>query len=270
MYKVEGVTGIYIASKVITKPVNNNLGPQHLASVITFDHGASWRAIQPPSVDMENQDTSCLVSKGCSLHLGQKFSQIYPESRSVPVMSSKSAPGTIIATGVLGNNLKGHQGVYISVDAGLTWRQTLRDLYFFNMGDHGGILSAVKYYKTKGETRHILYSVDEGETWNQTQFHDEEIRLYGLMTEPGENTTVFTMFGSLSKEHRWLIVTVDFSKVFPRNCNEEDYKMWTPGQNDENRSYIPCILGKSLFKLILQILMLMLYFRGTSDVSETS
>lgn len=120
--------------------------------------------------------------------------------------------------GVVGRNLKGHYGVYISLDAGLTWRQTLRDMYFFNMGDHGGILSAVKYYRNKGETRHIEYSVDEGETWNKTEFHNEELKLYGLMTEPGENTTVFTMFGSLPDYHQWIIVKVDLKGVFNRTC----------------------------------------------------
>ncbi|ERL95566.1 sortilin-related receptor [Dendroctonus ponderosae] len=248
VYKVEGMTGIYIASKVVSKPTNGNnqLGPHHLGSVITYDHGATWRLVQPPANDVEGQDTGCLPSKNCSLHLSQKFSQIYPESRSVPIQSSKSAPGTIIATGVLGQNLKGHYGVYISVDGGLSWRQTLRELYFFNMGDHGGVLSAVKYYKSNGETRHILYSTDEGENWNQTQFHNEEIRLYGLMTEPGENTTVFTMFGSLPKEHSWIIVKVNLTKVFPRVCTDKDYKMWTPSKSDDKRSYIPCVMGQQV------------------------
>ncbi|XP_066145381.1 sortilin-related receptor-like [Euwallacea fornicatus] len=243
VYKVEGLTGIYIASKVTSKPINNNLGPQHLSTLITFDHGASWRPIQAPAMDVEGQET-CILSNGCSLHLSQKFSQLYPESRSAPILSSKSAPGTIIATGVLGSSLKGHYGVYISLDGGLTWRQTLRELYLFNMGDHGGILSAVKYHKTKGETRSILFSTDEGETWNITQFHNDEIRLYGLMTEPGENTTVFTMFGSLPKEHNWIIVKADFSKALPKMCTEEDYKMWSPSQSDDTRSYIPCVMGE--------------------------
>ncbi|KAL1509813.1 hypothetical protein ABEB36_004494 [Hypothenemus hampei] len=246
LYKVEGLSGIYIASKLISKPTGNSLGPQNLASLITFDHGASWRKIQPPTVDVEFQDTGCLITKNCSLHLSQKFSQLYPESRSIPILSSKSAPGTIIATGVLGHNLKGHSGVYISVDAGLTWKQTLRELYYFNMGDHGGILSAVKLFKVKRETRHILYSIDEGENWDQIQFNNEDIRLYGLMTEPGENTTVFTMFGSLPKEHRWIIMKIDFAKVFPAKCEDKDYKMWSPSFADENRSYIPCLMGEQI------------------------
>lgn len=86
------------------------------------------------------------------------------------------------------------------------------------MGDHGSVLTAVKYYKTRGETRDILYSTNEGESWNNISFTDEEIRLYGLMTEPGENTTIFTMFGSLPEEHQWIIVKIDMRSVFEKKC----------------------------------------------------
>ncbi|KAJ8960391.1 hypothetical protein NQ314_006081 [Rhamnusium bicolor] len=222
VYKVEGLSGIYIASKITSKGVGSSLGPQHLASVITFDHGATWRPIQPPAFDVEGQSTGCTIYKNCSLHLSQKFCQLHPDTRSVNILSSKSTPGIIVATGVLGKSLKGHYSVYVSLDAGLTWRQTLRDLYFFNMGDHGGILTAVKYYKNKGETRHILYSINEGEDWSETIFHNEDIRLYGLMTEPGENTTVFTMFGSLPEAHQWIIVKVDFEKSFQSDMYRGD------------------------------------------------
>lgn len=88
------------------------------------------------------------------------------------------------------------------------------------MGDHGGILTAVEYYKSQGETRHIEYSTDEGGTWNKTAFHNEELKLYGLMIEPGENKTVFTMFGSLPDQHQWIIVKVDLANVFNRTCKE--------------------------------------------------
>ncbi|KAJ8922708.1 hypothetical protein NQ315_007743 [Exocentrus adspersus] len=181
MYKVEGLTGIYVASKVITTPVIS-IGPKDLASVITFDHGATWRRIQPPAFDVEGQSTGCLISNNCSLHLSQKFSQLHPETRHLSILSR--------------------------------------------------------------ETRHILYSIDEGENWNKTMFHNEDMRLYGLMTEPGENSTVFTMFGSLPEAHQWIIVKVDFEKVFNRTCTKDDYKMWSPSRSEENRSYIPCVLGQ--------------------------
>lgn len=102
----------------------------------------------------------------------------------------------------------------------MTWHQALKDAYSFNMGDHGSILTAVKYFHGNAKTRHILFSTDEGEKWSQAVFYNQEIRLYGLMTEPGENTTIFTMFGSASAVHQWIIIKVDMRGVFSYNCSK--------------------------------------------------
>ena len=182
LYKVEGLRGIYIASQVKGTPKSGSIGPEHLVSLITFDHGATWNNIKPPTANHEGFYIHC--TKDCSLHLSQRLSQLYPVTRSVSIMSSKSAPGIIMATGVIGPNLKGHPALYVSRDAGLTWKQVLKDYYFFNMGDHGGILVAVKYFKSRGETRDISYSIDEGETWQSYEFNEKMLRVYGLMTEP--------------------------------------------------------------------------------------
>lgn len=209
-----------------------------MASVITFDHGSTWRAITAPTVDDEGHKINC---KDCNLHLSQKFSQLYPVTRSVSIMSSKSAPGVILASGVIGKSLKGHPCVFISRDAGITWKQILKNYYFFNMGDHGGILVAVKYFKSKGETREILYSTDEGDKWVPYPFHSNDLKVYGLMTEPNANTTIFTLFGSEMTEHRWLIIKIDLQNAFTSNCTEDDYKFWAPGLGDPS---MPCLLGQ--------------------------
>lgn len=175
LYKVEGLRGIYIASKISRVPTTETISPENLVSVITFDHGSNWQPIIAPTVDDEGQLISC--SKECSLHLSQKFSQLYPVTRSVSIMSSKSAPGVIMASGVVGKSLKGHPGVYISRDAGLTWKQILKNYHFFNIGDHGGVLVAVKYFKSKGETRNILYSTDEGDKWGNFSFHSSDLKV---------------------------------------------------------------------------------------------
>lgn len=103
---MEPIAGIYIASQVISMPVGHSIGPQHIASLITFDHGASWRQIEAPQYDNEGQPTGCYARNNCSLHLSQKFMYYYPNARAVGILSSKSAPGLIIATGVMGKNLK--------------------------------------------------------------------------------------------------------------------------------------------------------------------
>lgn len=73
---------------------------------------------------------------------------------------------------------------------------------------------AAKYFKSHGETDVLKYSTDEGENWQDHKFSDEELRIYGLMTEPGENTTVFTMFGSAHAHHQWLIIKADLRNAF--------------------------------------------------------
>lgn len=92
-------------------------------SVITYDHGGTWQPIKAPKYDNEGQPISCSNDNNCSLHLSQKFSQLYPDARTASIMSSKSAPGIIMATGVIGKNLKGHYVVYVSTDAGITWKE---------------------------------------------------------------------------------------------------------------------------------------------------
>lgn len=220
-------------------PSTETIAPDNLVSLITFDHGSSWQPIVAPVADDEGQSIGC---KDCTLHLFQKFSQLYPVTRAVTIMSSKTAPGVILASGVVGKSLKGHPGVFISRDAGSTWKQILKNYHFFNMGDHGGILVAVKYYKSKGETREILFSTDEGDKWANYSFHSTDLKVYGLMTEPNTNTTIFTLFGSEPSEHRWLIIKIDLKGAFLTNCTEDDYKFWAPRSHNGD-SFMPCILG---------------------------
>ncbi|XP_024940142.1 sortilin-related receptor isoform X2 [Cephus cinctus] len=242
-YKVEGLRGIYIASQVKEIPKVELIGPENLISLITFDHGVTWNPIKAPTANLEGFYIPC--TGNCSLHLSQKFSQLYPATRSVSIMSSKSAPGIIMATGVIGTSLKGHPALYVSRDAGLTWKQVMRDYYFFNLGDHGGVLVAVKYFKSRDETNFIYYSTDEGDTWQTSPFSSEVLRVYGLMTEPGENTTVFTMFGSTNGYHQWLIVKVDLKNVFERDCQADDFKFWSPSSSESSGEYtMPCVLGR--------------------------
>lgn len=240
LYRVEGLRGIYIASKVESKTPIPSIGLEHLVSVISFDHGSTWSPINPPTEDENGNPLNCHIENSCSLHLCQKFSQLYPVTRSASIMSSKSAPGVLMATGVMGKSLKGIPGVYLSRDAGLTWKRILKDYYFFNYGDHGGVLVAVKYFKSRGETRMILYSTNEGIDWYSYQFNADDLRIYGLMTEPGENTTTFTMFGSANEQHQWIIITIDLFNAFAKNCTTEDYKYWSPSPPN---STISCVMG---------------------------
>jgi sortilin-related receptor len=123
--------------------------------------------------------------------------------------------------------------------------KVLKGNYYFNIGDHGGIIAAVKYFKTEGSTNELLYSTNEGITWQKLIFYSEPLKVFGLLTEPGENTTVFTIFGTVggSNSIRWIIVRIDLRSVFERNCTESDYKRWSPSDNTVGK-HRSCLLGR--------------------------
>lgn len=129
---------------------------------------------------------------------------------------------------------------------------------------------AVKFFKVKEDVNSILYSTDEGETWRTHKMNTPPMKIYSLMTEPGENTTVFSLFGSSPGIHQWIIIKADFRNVFGRctllpsvimkfviqgqifviivslvlayNCTATDYKEWAPKHPDETK--LNCLLGK--------------------------
>ena len=179
--------------------------------------------------------------------MAQILSRKYPHTRSIPVLSSASSPGIVLASGNMGRRLQYKTSVFLSADAGLSWHQVLQGNYYYNMGDHGGVIVAVKYFKTEGDTNTLLYSTDEGLTWRSHQFYPTPIRVFGLITEPGENTTIFTMFGSQTRpaDHQidWIIVKVDLAGVFERNCTLADYKHWSPVSHGRGKAS-RCVLGR--------------------------
>ena len=237
IHKVAGIRGIYIASK--WKEPKKSISD--LISVITFDMGGKWQRLRPPYIDADGNNIECNSSTNCSLHLSQKFSYLYPHLRLPPIVSRQSAVGLIMASGVVGTSIKGKPNVYLSIDAGITWHQVLNGNYIFAFGDFGAIIVAISYYSKNGATNELKYSIDDGENWSILRFSKEKIKIYGLMTEPGEKTTVFTLFGSKEEgKHEWTIIQVNLTKVFKGQCSlPDDYKEWSPHEMDSG-----CLLGR--------------------------
>ncbi|XP_077161267.1 sortilin-related receptor isoform X2 [Paroedura picta] len=238
-HRVEGVPGIYIATLI-----NGSFSEENMRSVITFDKGGTWEFLQPPEFTRYGEKINCELSQGCSLHLAQRLSQILNfQLRRMPILSKESAPGLIIATGSVGKKLSSKMNVYISSSAGVRWREVLTGPDYYTWGDHGGILMAV----TQGsETNQLKYSTNEGETWKTFTFSEKPVFVYGLLTEPGEKSTIFTIFGSYKENgHSWIILQINTTDVLGVPCTENDYKSWSPSDERGNE----CLLGqKTVFK----------------------
>ncbi|CAB1348795.1 unnamed protein product, partial [Coregonus sp. 'balchen'] len=220
---------------------NTLISEDNMSSVITFDKGGTWELLQAPTADSLGGTLDCQLSKGCSLHLAQRWSQLLNiQLRRMPILSKESAPGLIMATGSVGKNLANKPNVYVSSSAGARWREALAGPHFYTWGDHGGILMAIAQ---GGSTTHLKFSTNEGETWTDFRFSDREVYVYQLLTEPGEKSTIFTIFGSYADQrHSWLILQVNTSDVLGVPCAEGDYKRWSPSDERGN----DCLLGREM------------------------
>ncbi|XP_039986583.1 sortilin-related receptor isoform X1 [Xiphias gladius] len=236
VHRVEGLRGVFIATLI-----NGSVSEDNMRSVITFDKGGTWELLQPPAADSLGGTVDCQLSKGCSLHLAQRWSQLFNiQLRRMPILSKDSAPGVIMATGSVGRNLASKPNVYVSSSAGARWREALAGPHFYTWGDHGGILMAIAQ---GGATTHLKFSTNEGETWTDFKFSDKEVYVYQLLTEPGEKSTIFTIFGSYANQrHSWLILQVNTSDVLGVPCSEADYKRWSPSDDHGNE----CLLGREI------------------------
>lgn len=238
-HRVEGLQGVYIATLI-----NGSMSEENMRSVITFDKGGTWEFLQAPAFTGYGEKINCELSQGCSLHLAQRLSQLLNlQLRRMPILSKKSAPGLILATGSVGRNLASKTNVYISSSAGARWREALPGPHYYTWGDHGGIIMAIAQGT---ETDELKYSTNEGETWKTFIFSEKPVFVYGLLTEPGEKSTVFTIFGSNKENvHSWLILQVNATDVLGVPCTENDYKLWSPSDERGNE----CLLGhKTVFK----------------------
>ena len=57
--------------------------------------------------------------------------------------------------------------------------------------DLGGLIVAAKdYHNDPAESRAIMYTCDEGLSWSELTFTNENVRVFAVITEPGETTTV--------------------------------------------------------------------------------
>ena len=58
--------------------------------------------------------------------------------------------------------------------------------------DHGGLLVAAQDYHAfiDSPSSVLSYSCDEGTTWTNFTFSDKNTIVFGVITEPGETTTV--------------------------------------------------------------------------------
>uniref|UniRef100_A0A8C5XDM3 VPS10 domain-containing receptor SorCS2 n=1 Tax=Microcebus murinus TaxID=30608 RepID=A0A8C5XDM3_MICMU len=225
--EVRGVKGVFLANQKIDGKV---------MTLITYNKGRDWDYLRPPSMDMNGKPTNC-KPPDCHLHLHLRWADNPYVSGTVH--TKDTAPGLIMGAGNLGSQLVEYkEEMYITSDCGHTWRQVFEEEHHILYLDHGGVIVAVK--DTSIPLKTLKFSLDEGLTWSTHNFTSTSVFVDGLLSEPGDETLVMTVFGHISFRSDWELVKVDFRPSFSRQCSEDDYSSWdlTDLQGDR------CIMGQ--------------------------
>nr|XP_023681206.1 VPS10 domain-containing receptor SorCS2 isoform X2 [Paramormyrops kingsleyae] len=243
--EVRGIKGVFLA---------NQKADGKVTTLITYNKGRDWDFLTPPATDMNGKLVNC-KPPDCHLHLHLRWADNPYVSGTVH--TKDSAPGLIMGAGNLGSQLVEYkEEMYITSDCGKSWRQVFEEEHHILYLDHGGVIVAIK--DTSIPLKILKFSIDEGRTWNVHNFTSTSVFVDGLLSEPGDETLVMTVFGHISYRSDWELVKVDFRQSFPRQCTEADYDSWrlTDPQGErcimgQERSYRKrkesafCIKGKS-------------------------
>ncbi|XP_035255451.1 VPS10 domain-containing receptor SorCS3-like isoform X1 [Anguilla anguilla] len=226
LYEVEGIKGILIANRKLDNQVR---------SYITYNKGQEWRLIQAPSTDLSGNDIHCILPF-CSLHLHLQMSDNPYISGSISTKSS--APGIIVATGNIGAELSySNVAMYISSDAGNSWKQIFEEEHNIWFLDKGGALVAV--IQATVPVRHLWISFDEGKHWDMRSFSLVPLFVDGVLVEPGMENHIITLFGHFSHRSEWQLIKIEYKSIFTRRCTEGDYQTW----HLHNQGH-PCVMGE--------------------------
>ena len=224
--KVAGIQGIVLVNVVDNwKDVETSpLAEKKIKSKISFDDG---RDFQPLTTDDEDE-----------IHL-HSVSQMTNSGR----VFSSPAPGLVMGVGNKGKHLKEYEecDLYVSDDAGLTWRKALKEAHKYEFGDMGSVLLAIY---DEGPTDTIQYSLNHGKSWEEADLGDK-VRAKLLTTTPDSTSLKFflmaTTGGGSELEH--MAIAIDFAELHEGECKDQDFEQWH-ARVDEKGEPI-CIMGRT-------------------------
>lgn len=226
--KIPGLEGVSVINKVANGDKKDE--PKRLQTKITHSDGAEWFYLAPPNEDVDGSAFSCRSGKGdesCALHL-HGYTERKDKRKSYAV---ESAVGLMFGVGNVGPHLEELEkaDTYMTTDGGITWRQVQKGVWTWQYGDRGSLTVLVKQWRAdnKVQTNHVLYSTDEGQTWNKYEFAKDEMAVYDITSQRTGGSRNFVLWCA-NEEGDVVAVNVDFTGLATEPCGEDDYYTWTP------------------------------------------
>lgn len=202
-----------------------------LTTKISFDDGRTFTSLKSDGDDLHIHSLTSYVELHELAALGRMF--------------SSPAPGLVMGVGNTGKHLEKYSkgDLYVSDDAGLTWRKALEGPHRFEFGDHGGIIVAVK--DDGDATDEVRYSINHGKEWEKLELkHD--IKPLFITTTPDSSSLKFVLVG-MTKEPKFHVYQLDFDELHERKCDKDDFEDWVARLDEKGEP--DCLMGhKQIFR----------------------
>ena len=220
--KITGIQGIVLVNVVENwEDVEKKGSEKHITSQISFDDGRTFQDLK-------------VGSKRLHLH------SVTDPSNAGKVFSSP-APGIVMGVGNTGNRLEDYKDgdLYVSDDAGLTWKKALDGAHKYEIGDQGAVIVAIDDEDT---TKQIQYSLNHGKDWAKADL-GEKVQAKLLTTVPDSTSLKFLL--EATKGEDWLLFVIDFEGLHERTCKENDFEKWPARLGEDGKP--SCIMGHKQF-----------------------
>lgn len=231
MLGLEGVALVNVVDNLGDEGNNKKL----LKTMITHNDGAQWAPLKAPAKTADGKEFECDVNTfdKCSLHLHGYTERKNPKN----TFSSASAVGLMMGVGNVGEHLggKADADTFITRDGGVEWHAVRSGNYIWEYGDQGGIIVIVQEMVA---TKVLSYTLDEGHTWMDYQFSEDDMLISELSTVPSDNSLNFLLWAKVARSGKEVAtINIDFSGLRSKICvlnekdpndSESDYLLWSP------------------------------------------
>ncbi|KID77123.1 Vacuolar protein sorting/targeting protein 10 [Metarhizium brunneum] len=220
--KISGIQGIFLVNTVKNgAEVAKEKTDKIIVSHITLDDGRTFSEIK------SGDDRLHLHSVTELDNMGRVF--------------SSPAPGLVMGNGNTGESLGRFTdaNLYVSDNAGSTWKKALDGPHKYEFGDSGSILIAIKD-SDKPDIKEFSYSLDHGDNWKNVPLpKDLSIKPDVLITTQDSTSLKFMLLGE--RDRTFHMIAIDFEGLKERTCEDKDLEDWHARvDKDGNPS---CIMG---------------------------
>lgn len=230
--KMLGLEGVALVN-VVANPDEKGTAPKKLQTKITHNDGAQWAYLPtPPNDEFGTFPCESRGTDKCALHIHG-----YTERKDRgKTYSSQNAVGVMFGWGNVGDSLGQLKDAdtFMTTDGGISWKRVTKGKWTWAIGDQGSVIVLVQTAASvQKKTKSLLYSVDEGKSWQKHEFSDDEVEVWDVTTLRSGGSRNFLLWGKSSKGT--FTLNLDFSGFSERVCKHDnddpsksDYDIWSP------------------------------------------